>query len=248
MPVIILLVVITISFIVVRIGAVAFELTGLPWERATFQALSAFTNAGFTTRESEDVTRHPVRRRIASSLIILGNAGLVTTIGSFATSIVQPRATQSLLNLGAIIGGVTLLVLIARIPFLGRNLREGVKRWLANRYDLVHPSAEELLRLDEGYVLTRFTLPPDSPAAGRTLSDLRLKQNLVQVLAIERGPRFHPIPGGVDELVAGDDLIVYGDRDSVERLLKPEEAEFLGVVIESPDSDSAEESRAESPA
>jgi hypothetical protein len=49
MPVIISLLVITISFIVVRIGAVAFELTGLPWERAEFQALSAFTTVGSTT-------------------------------------------------------------------------------------------------------------------------------------------------------------------------------------------------------
>jgi uncharacterized protein with PhoU and TrkA domain len=68
-----------------------------------------------------------------------------------------------------------------------------------------------------------------------------LKQNLVQVLAIERGPRFHPIPGGMDELVAGDHLIVYGDRDSVETLLKPEEAERLGGVVEPPNSESSEE-------
>jgi hypothetical protein len=48
----------------------------------------------------------------------------------------------------------------------------------------------------------------------------------------------------MDELVAGDHLIVYGDRNSVERLLKPEEAERLGVVVEPPNSDAPEEHEA----
>jgi hypothetical protein len=85
--VVILLLSIAVSFIVVRIGAVAFELTGIPWQQAKFQALSAFTNCGYTTREAEDVVRHPVRRRIATIMIVLGNAGLVAVIGSFAGSI-----------------------------------------------------------------------------------------------------------------------------------------------------------------
>ena len=85
-PVFLLLISIVIAFIVVRVGAVALGLTGIPWEEAKFQALSAFTNAGFTTRESEQITRHPVRRRIASILIVLGNAGLIAVVGSFAGS------------------------------------------------------------------------------------------------------------------------------------------------------------------
>ena len=87
MAVALLLLVLAASFVIVRIGAVAFELTGMPWEHAKFQALSAYTNAGFTTRESEEVTGHPTRRRIASYLMIGGNAGLVTTIASFASSL-----------------------------------------------------------------------------------------------------------------------------------------------------------------
>ena len=56
MPAALLLIFIAVSFIVVRIGAAALELTGLSWDQAKFQALSAFTNAGFTTRESEQIT------------------------------------------------------------------------------------------------------------------------------------------------------------------------------------------------
>ena len=40
------------SFIVVRIGAIAFQLTGLEWSLAKFQALSCFSGTGFTTKEA----------------------------------------------------------------------------------------------------------------------------------------------------------------------------------------------------
>jgi len=47
----ILLVAILISFIVVRIGGLALQLTGMESDVARFQALSAFTGTGFTTKE-----------------------------------------------------------------------------------------------------------------------------------------------------------------------------------------------------
>ena len=42
-----------VSALVVRIGAVAFEMTGLEKEKAGFQALSCFSGTGFTSREAE---------------------------------------------------------------------------------------------------------------------------------------------------------------------------------------------------
>ena len=68
--------VLIVSFIVVRIGAIALQLTGLEWSLAKFQSLSCFTSTGFTTKEAELITGDPRRRRIASVLIVLGHAGL----------------------------------------------------------------------------------------------------------------------------------------------------------------------------
>jgi len=67
-----LLIIISLSIIVVRVGAVALELTGLSSEIASFQAQSAFSGVGFTTTESEALVSHPVRRRIIRGLILLG--------------------------------------------------------------------------------------------------------------------------------------------------------------------------------
>ena len=72
-----LLIVIVVSIIIVRIGAVALEMTGLSREMASFQAQSAFTGTGFTTSESEYVVSHPLRRKIIKMLIFIGNAGII---------------------------------------------------------------------------------------------------------------------------------------------------------------------------
>jgi len=82
----ILLVAILVSFIVVRIGGFALQLTGVEADVARFQALSAFTGTGFTTTEAERVVRHRTRRRIVTILIILGNAGFVTIIATLVAT------------------------------------------------------------------------------------------------------------------------------------------------------------------
>lgn len=39
-----------ISMLIVRIGSIAFEMTGLERDKARFQALSCFSGTGFTLR------------------------------------------------------------------------------------------------------------------------------------------------------------------------------------------------------
>ena len=76
------LIVLTLSLLINRIATVALTLTGLSRQVASFQSRSAFTGVGFTTGEAEHIVSHPVRRRIIMLLMLLGNAGVVTTISS----------------------------------------------------------------------------------------------------------------------------------------------------------------------
>ena len=87
MNILLFIVALIVSIGVVRIGAVAFNLTGLEWSTAKFQALSCFSGTGFTTREAELVIASPRRRRIATYLIIIGHAGLVAMVATFANSL-----------------------------------------------------------------------------------------------------------------------------------------------------------------
>jgi hypothetical protein len=229
-PVIILLLSIVISFVAVRVGAVALELTGMPWDQSKFQALSAFTNTGFTTREAEEITVHPARRRVVTILIVFGNAGLVAVVGSFAGSMLTTRPFEALGNVGLIIAGVGLLAWIGHGEWVGRHLRRAAKAWLDKRYRLSDSSPHDLLHLDEGFALTRFVVTADSPALGRRLADLRLKDYTVQILAIERGAEFNPIPRGDDRVREGERLIVYGRRSAIEHLFEPEWMAALEVT------------------
>ena len=87
-----------VSFIVVRIGVIAFQLTGLEWSLPKFQALSCFSGTGFTTKESELITSDKQRRKIATILIILGNAGFVIMIATLASSLVPQKTILSKLS------------------------------------------------------------------------------------------------------------------------------------------------------
>jgi len=230
-----LLIVISASFLVVRIGAVMLELTGMPWDRAKFQALSAFSNAGFTTRETELITSHPLRRQIVTYLIILGNAGLVTAIGTFASSVIRENLLESLMNLLVIAGGVMVLIALFRSPRLSGRLRDAIQRRLIDRYGWTETATvEEILHLQEGYGLTRFEVPQGSAVCGQTLADLRLRKHELSVIAIEREEGLIAVPGGADTLEAGDRVIVYGRRASVAEtfgLPSPDDADATSEAV-----------------
>jgi NhaP-type Na+/H+ or K+/H+ antiporter len=83
-----LLLVLALSMLVIRVGAVAFLMTGLSEEVARFQSLSAFSGTGFTTDEAETVVKDPARRRIATLLIRLGAIGVVSSIATLLLSFV----------------------------------------------------------------------------------------------------------------------------------------------------------------
>src|SRR3954468_23096849 len=101
------IIVVLVSLIVARVGTVALTLTGMSRESARFQARSAFFGVGFTTNEAESVVGHPVRRRIIMWLILLGNAGVVTTMGTLLISFAGRGDT--LTALAILVGGVVVL-------------------------------------------------------------------------------------------------------------------------------------------
>ncbi|MFW6171384.1 MAG: potassium transporter TrkA, partial [Planctomycetota bacterium] len=110
-----LLIVITLALVITRIASSALSLTGLSADVARFQARSAFTGCGFTTTEAEDMVRHPLRRRIIMLMMLLGNAGLVTSISTLLLSFVNVSTTLTGLARGSfLVAGLLTLFLIAR--------------------------------------------------------------------------------------------------------------------------------------
>jgi len=216
--VVLLLIVIMASTICVRAGAIALELTGMPLESARFQALSAFTNTGFTTREAEEIVRVPARRQIIKVLIVLGHAGTVSVIATFASSLLQRNFLNTALNVGVISVALYLLYRIMSSRGPTRRLGDALRRWLITRYGLRAPSLEEMIRVTEGMGVMRVRIRPQSPLAGRPLSDLGLKARKIQILSIQRGREIVTVPGGADVIEVGDDLICYGSEQEASNL------------------------------
>lgn len=216
------LVVVFTSLIVVRVATVALTLTGLSKELARFQARSAFTGSGFTTAESEKVVHHPVRRRIIMLLMLLGNAGLVSAVTSLMVTVIRDDAgdrTTLLIKVALLIGGLFLLWLLANSGWVDRRMSR-VIRWALKRWTKIDArDYAGLLHLSGDYAVVELAVEENDWLAERTLIDLKLSEEGVLVLGIERvDGRYLGAPRGKTKLVAGDVLLLYGPKDRIAEL------------------------------
>ena len=108
-PFLLLLATLAISLIINRVATVAFMATGLSRESARFQARSAYTGVGYTTSEAESVVNHPVRRRIAMVLMLLGNVGVATVAGTVFLGVSQVQDVADRDDPWAVARSVTVL-------------------------------------------------------------------------------------------------------------------------------------------
>jgi hypothetical protein len=225
MNLLLFLIIIGVSFVTVRIGAIAFQITGLPWSLAKFQALSCFTGTGFTTRESELVTSNPQRRKIASALIILGHAGFVTLIATFANSLrtdwvtvyklpflhsIVPAYLVPWVNLLIIILGVLTIYRVAINYRLAAKITSVLKAHIIKRQIIEPVSIEELVVATGGYGVSRIEVCKGSPVLNKNLVEADLPKCSILVLAIERDGKITPNPSPDTKFILGDRLICFG--------------------------------------
>ncbi len=215
-----ILLAIFISLLITRIATVALTATGLSHDIARFQARSALSGVGFTTGESEHIVEHPVRRRIILALMLFGNAGLVTIVATTMLSFVNSRDTADvLLRLLILVGGLALILLIAKSEFVDRHLSRLIARALGRWTDLEIRDWVRLLQLTRDYGVTELEVEPDDWLADRTLSELDLFHEGVLVLGIHRPPATYiGAPRGHAQVHAGDTLVLYGRSELLAEL------------------------------
>ncbi len=217
-----LLIIITLSIIVVRIGAIALELTGLPSEVASFQAQSAFSGVGFTTEESEMIVAHPARRRIIRILILFGSAGITSSIATFILAFINIQRGNFTTRVVILVGGLLLIFLFARSKYIYKIMKRIItgilKRWTTLRvYDY-----EQILGLSKGYTISRIKVKPTSWLANKKLKELQLELEGVLILAIYRKigkeEKFIGVPTGETEIFQDDELILYAREEASKAL------------------------------
>lgn len=214
-------VVVLLSMVVGRVATMALTLTGMSREAAKFQARSALTGAGFTTTESESIVNHPVRRRIVMTLMLVGSAGIVTVIGSIAIGAARTSAggdTQAIALVILVAGILALLWLMSRKPVdraLSRVIRAGLRRYT----DLEVRDFESLLEIHGGYAVSELLIQPQDWICDHTLAELRLNDEGVLVLGVQRGNGgYDGAPTGTTQVRAGDTMLLYGHRNRIAEL------------------------------
>lgn len=217
-----LLVIITLSIIITRIATVALSHTGLSKESAKFQARSAFTGVGFTTSEAEKVVNHPVRRKILMLLMLLGNAGIVSAISSLILTVVNFEKSETVyLEIVFLVAGISILWILGSSKWLDRHVSRLIS-FLLNRYTrLTVKDYDYLLNLSGDYSVSERQVDANDWLANRTLKDLRLRNEGVAVLGIVRKDNTYiGVPDGSSKVLPGDNLILYGRDQVLEKLCR----------------------------
>jgi hypothetical protein len=208
------IVVLFLSFVIIRVATSALVLTGMARESARFQARSAFLGVGFTTAEAESIVGHPVRRRIAMWLMWSGNAGIVSVVGSLVISFGGGGPT--LARLATIVAGLLVLGVIARSRWVERAMTAGIERMLTRFTDVETRDFAGLLHVRGGWNVDELQVEPGDWLTAGSLADLGLRDEGVVVLGIERaGGDYVGAPHGDDVLAAGDTLVLYGRRTRI---------------------------------
>ncbi|MGA0334513.1 MAG: TrkA C-terminal domain-containing protein [Kiritimatiellia bacterium] len=216
-----LILVIACSMLITKVAAIALVHTGMERERAKFQARSAFTGAGFTTSESEQVVKHPVRRKIIMTLLLLGNAGFVTAISSLIIGFTNTSNETHLKQIYLLLGGILFLYLITRSKRLERMLDKLIVKLLVKFTDLRPRNFERLMTIMDDYEVMEVAAEDNTWLTGSTLADLKLTEEGVLVLGIVQGNgSYNGVPRGGYEIKPEDKLIMYGQAEQIENISK----------------------------
>jgi hypothetical protein len=208
--IILIIVVLVVTVMVRKVATVALKFTGLDEQTASFQALSALTSTGFTTREAELILSHPMRRRIISLLMIIGNVGLVVIIAGLVSSFLTITSFWSIFRFIILIVALYLIFKMATYTRVARFLSKKIEKKLREKFKLQKRSIEHVLDLEEDFGIAEITLHEGSSCVEKTLASSNLGKKKILILAIERDKERILVPRGNHKLHAGDNLICYG--------------------------------------
>jgi hypothetical protein len=214
-----LLVVLSISLLVTRLASMALILTGMSKESARFQARSALAGVGFTTRESESVVNHPVRRQIIMWLMLTGHIGVPTVVATLVVSLITTAQSEHWWKPVFLLGaGLAAIAFAAHSRWVEGRLNVLLAFCLKRWTDLDVRDYVSLLQLQNGYAVTEMLVETGDWLDGKTLAEADLSHEGILVLGIQRGSDYIGAPHAPDRIHAADTLVLYGWVDRLKEL------------------------------
>lgn len=205
---------------IVRIAGVMLSLTGMSMDTAQFQARSAFTGTGFSTKESEMIVNHPVRRKIISSLMLIGNIGFVSFVSSIVLGFTTTTSEQeTLFSLYILAGGLIVLFIISKSRALNSLFLRMITFFLKGFTKIHAKDYDSLLNLSGEYEIVSIKIGPDHWCANKQLMAMQLSEEGILILGITRKDGYYSgTPQGSNSVFEGDTLLLYGREQSLRTL------------------------------
>ncbi len=212
-----LFLVVSLSALITKVATIALIHTGLSTESARFQARSAYTGAGYSTQESENIMNHPVRRKIIYILMLVGNAGFVTVMSTLILTFVLPDTLASkLYGLGIVIVGMTIVWWAIKSKWVDRGLSVVISRMLRRYTDLEILDFAAILHFKDDYKISEKHVDLNDWICNKTLKELRLRDEGINVLGIDRkNNAYFGSPTGSFEIMSDDTVTVYGKAEGI---------------------------------
>jgi len=218
------IVILTLSVLITKIASESLIHTGLSKEAAKFQARSAFTGVGFTTSESESIVKHPVRRKIVLTLMLVGNVGIISALASLMLTFIntgEQGTKTSIMRLAIILGFLGILWSLSKSKWFEKKLVKIINKALEKFTTLKVTDYVELLNLTKDYEITVLTIKEGHWMENKKVGSLKLRQEGLNLIGIQRMKgTYLGTPNGETEIQTGDELILYGRKKTLKNLEK----------------------------
>ena len=213
-----LLLILGISFFLIRLAGVALKLTGMPEQNARFQAISALTGTGFTTTEAEMIVNYPIRRKIIAWLMIFGNLGIVSVLSTLMISFIRTDAnlTAILVQLAWMIGMIIFFFIIMLNSTVDRFFCSIIRFFLEKFTFLGGRHYQRLLQFGGKLSVSEYQFfASDSLSFGEAVAHFEG----FTILAIRRSTGItERFAEHIDPIAPGDSLILFGSDDAHDSL------------------------------
>ncbi|WP_080848456.1 cation:proton antiporter regulatory subunit [Cytobacillus gottheilii] len=201
-----------IVLMVIEISTLLFSYTGLKKQISRFQVISMMTGTGFTTKESELIIDHPIRRRICGFLILFGAFSLAVIISAISNLLADDFYTSRVAIVAALL---VLFLFIIKMPKVKKSAMQKFNTELEEKYELKDMPMKDVFLIDGNHSLAEMTIKDSSVYQDKPLSDFLQKYDLT-VLFIKRGEEIIRNDLTNVHLNEGDLLYLYGDEQAIE--------------------------------
>lgn len=219
MSVIYFAVILVAIWLLVEILAIVFRITGLDAQKSRFQVISILTHTGFTTRESELIAQHPLRRKLASGLMLVSYLAQVSLI-SLLLNMISQNITQLLYVAAGLALIVAVFLFITKNKYISRKVDKFVEKIILKRImkQAKRRSVDQVLKISPEFAVYEILVDSSSFLVNKTLMDAGLSEMFIHVLKVDRGSETVDFPSADFLIQDGDILIVYGKIKSIKEL------------------------------